>query len=378
MAFLDHKFNRILVGAIIAVLAVVWAVFLAIKPEPAKPLGITGNEISIIKSSNSLVDQVRAYRQLIERVGPVQAQEDLLASGMPFDGQTHLINHEVGNYLYQTMGDKGLSYCREYFLASCYHGFILNAIGVGGVAEVERVVVNCRDQGPGVYQQCAHGVGHGLLTFAGYANLPKGAEMCTQMTGRIPDFPQFNCEDGVFMENIWAVHDGTPSPDRWVDEKDPMFPCSDSRIKDEYRLACWSNQPSWLYQVYNGDVGKVGQQCLKVTPQNLKDMCFNGLARQIHPVTQGSTDKVFELCGKMPEGWSDFCSNTISHAAFSVGDRRMPFEICNRLTGPGQDTCYQQLIGSVNYYSQGQQNLKQEWCGKIEEEEWRTACSVQQ
>src|SRR6185503_15409650 len=97
-------------------------------------------EIQQIKTTNNLQEQVGYYKKLIERVGPIQAQEDLYHSGLPFTGQTHLLNHTVGDYLYEKFGAAGLSQCKEYFLSSCYHGFILNAIGTGGLPEVAKVM----------------------------------------------------------------------------------------------------------------------------------------------------------------------------------------------------------------------------------------------
>jgi hypothetical protein len=357
----------------LAGLVLILLIALTFKFSYQKPLSVGGNEIEEIKQNHNLADRVKSYRALIGRVGPVQAQEDLLHSGLPFDGETHLLNHTVGDYLYQTLGDKGLSLCKEYFLASCYHGFLLDVIGIGGVNEVAKVLEDCKLQGPGVYPQCSHAVGHGFLTFVGYANVTKALDLCREMTDKIADFPKFNCEDGVFMENIWAVHEGTPSPERWVKATDPVYPCDDSRIDNEFLLACWSNQPSLMYQQFQGDVGKIGAECLKITATDLQEMCFNGLARQIHPITQGSLEQTFALCGQMPKGWVDYCSNTISNAAFSVGDRNLPFDICNKQTETGKLSCFQQLISNIRYYAQTSAD-KKEWCSRVGDVSWREQC----
>src|SRR5579864_7540808 len=58
-------------------------------------------EIAGIKNTRDIIKQVDLYKQLIERVGPIKAQDDLFTSGLPFDGETHLLNHTVGEWLYK-------------------------------------------------------------------------------------------------------------------------------------------------------------------------------------------------------------------------------------------------------------------------------------
>lgn len=333
---------------------------------------VSADEIVKIKNTTSLIDQAKLYTHLIERVGPVQAQDDLLRSGLPFTGQTHLLNHTVGDYLYKKFGAEGLSQCREYFLASCYHGFVLNAIGSGGIPEVAKVMQSCKlDRA--VYPQCAHAVGHGFLTYVGYKNLTDALKECDQMPESVPDFPLFNCYDGIFMENIWAVHeDGKPSPDRWVKESDPFYPCNDKRIAQKYLLGCWSNQPALMYQLFHTDIKKVSEHCAKVPAADLKEMCYNGLSRQIHPITQGNLDKTFELCGLLGEK-TNYCINTIAQSAFGVGDRTLPFQICNRIDAQAKESCYSAIIYSARAYSKSSSELAG-WCAKIEDETWKQRC----
>ena len=216
-------------------------------------------EIAAIKKSRNLQEQTRFYNELINRVGPEQAQEDLLRSGLPFTGETHLLNHVVGDYLYKKYGVAGLSQCRDYFLSSCYHGFVLNAIAAGGTDEVVKIMESCRQQGAPTAAQCAHAVGHGFLAYGGYKTLLEALKLCDEMSGRVSGFPLWNCHDGVFMENIWGVHDGEPSPDRWVSSTDPFYPCNDPRIAENYLKGCWSNQPALMYQ--RSEERRVGKEC---------------------------------------------------------------------------------------------------------------------
>lgn len=337
-----------------------------------------GDEIERIKSTTNLAEQAVLYKKLIERVGVAQAQEDLVRSGMPFTGQTHLLNHTAGDYLYEKFGVTGLTQCKEYFLASCYHGFILNAIATGGIPEVARVMEACRNQDVyTVFPQCSHAVGHGFLAYIGYKNLTRALTMCDDMVNSVSGFPTFNCHDGVFMENIWAVHDGSPSSDRWVKDTDPVYPCNDPRINEKYLLACWSNQPSLMYQQFHGDIRKVGDQCGKIKQTNLMEMCYNGLSRQIHPIAGGNIDKTFDLCGQLGGKWVDFCIIVNETASFSVGDRSLPFAICQRINAESRDSCYQGLVGMINIYAKSSAE-QTDWCNKIDNQTWRERCLAQQ
>lgn len=340
-------------------------------------LARANTEIAQIKATTDLKVQTELYKKLMIREGAVQAQEDLYHSGLPFTGQTHLLNHEAGEWLYETYGAAGLSQCKEYFLASCYHGFVLDAIGDGGMPKVAEVMDACRKNGPAVFAQCTHAVGHGFLAFKDYKDLVGALKLCDEMQKTITDMPSFSCYDGVFMENIWGVHDdGKPSPYRWVKDNDPLYPCDDKRIDPKYLLGCWSNQPSLMFQQSRGDLAKVGQECLAVKQTDLQKMCFNGLSRQINPLTDGSAAKVFQLCNFLPTPWNNYCVTINANAYYSVGDRVVPFEICNQATEPTRTDCYNNLAGIIKYSSKTPAEA-QSLCKKIEDPTWQSRCLSQ-
>lgn len=307
--------------------------------------------IEIISTTNTRL-QATLYRQLIERVGPVEAQEDLVRSGLPFDGETHLLNHTVGDWLYTKYDTKGLIYCKDYFLSSCYHGFLIKYIGDKGMNSLDNVMQECWKISTPTASQCAHGIGHGLLAWDGYKNLPQALQDCDKVADLSRNFPSYNCYDGVFMENNWAVHnDGTPSPDRWVKESDPTYPCYDGHIAEQYRRACWSNQPQVMFKMFKGDIDKVAKACEEIDAKEYQDTCFDSLARQINPIAKGNPQMVFDLCNKMPVGWKNQCVNSNVSAFFSVGDRKIPFTLCEMIPESGVNSCYEILQQRINSYT---------------------------
>ena len=308
-------------------------------------------EITEIKVTQDMTARSQLYKKLIERVGPVQAQESLAHSGIPFDGQSHLLNHEVGEWLYSKYSTKGLAYCKDYFLSSCYHGYLIEFIADKGEDHLKDVMEECWKIGAPTATQCAHGIGHGLLAWNGYKNLPAALHDCDKVATQSPKFPTYNCYDGVFMENNWAVHeDGTPSPDRWYKADDPTYPCYDNAIDEKYRRACWSNQPQVMYKMFNGDISKVAKQCENIEATDYQETCFDSLARQINPVTQGNVDEVFKLCNVMPVGWKSKCVDSNVSAFFSVGDHQLPFTLCEIIPESGKKGCYEVLQQRISSY----------------------------
>ena len=153
-----------------------------------------------------------------------------------------------------------------------------------------------------------------------------------------------------------------------------MYPCNDPRIDKKYILACWSNQPSLVYQHSKGDVKKVADVCIKVKETEFQQMCFDGLARQIHPLTQGKAALAFDLCGNMPnEKWNNFCVYVNAGSSYAVGDRVVPFEICGQIRESGKADCYNRLLSMMGAYKKPGENLKN-LCTKITDADWRGKC----
>ena len=326
-----------------------------------------GREVQMILASQDRQEQIKYYLALLERVGPVEAQEQLYRAGLPFTGETHLLNHTAGDYLYEKHGLEGITYCRDYFLESCYHGLLLRVISGKAnddMDSIKRIMDHCQQAGVAVPSQCAHGIGHGYVAAVGYAQLVTALEQCDAIGAQIANFPLFNCHDGAFMENVFGVHEGKPSPDRWVKEDDDFYPCNDPRLRTQHINPCWSNQPALLFQRRHGNLAQVGEICLKVSPEGAQRTCFDGLSRQINPLTENKMEKVFSLCGQLPPEWQQFCYQVNVGASFSLGDRTMPYKVCAQLKDPAKTECYQVLFARISVYAKDSQD-KQGLCERI-------------
>lgn len=334
-------------------------------------------EITKIKTLTNVSESSEELLRLLERVGPMEAQEQMLRSGMPFDGETHLLIHTVGDYIYDKYGKDGLPYCKDYFLSACYHGFILNILGDHGLEGMGEVMERCNDAPPGVSSQCAHGAGHGFVAWHDY-DLKKALEMCDEVGEITENFGYFNCYDGVFMENMWGVHNGVPSEKRWVDENDIYYPCNDPRIPEKYLGGCWANQASLIFQYMKGDFKKTAEACDAVVDESYRNTCYNNFARQVHPATKGSPKKVFELCSfATGQERQDECVLTNMGSFWSVGDRESPYQICEMLEGNPRNDCFIRLRGMIEFYYGTDNDKMRVYCDKIKDNPHKQRCLEQ-
>lgn len=334
--------------------------------ESAEPAEIK----KLLAEKNPEIQKMIVY-DLAKKYGPLKALEYMRNSGFPFTGQAHLLVHEIGNFAYTTYGEDALKYCDESFLSACYHGVILHELGDRGLTGVSAMITRCQDAGKPVFTQCSHAAGHGFLAWKDYKVL-EALPLCDRLGVIDPSIPLFNCYDGVFMENIFGVHEGQPSSNRMVKADDPRYPCN--AVPEKYQNGCWANQATLMYQLFSGDLQKVALACDAVKNEQYKKTCYNNLARQIHPLAGGDITETVKLCSVAGETWKDYCLLTVAGAAFSVGDRAvMPYQICATLQEESKKTCYTTLFGLIALYGDTEER-RAEFCRYITEPDEKRMC----
>lgn len=329
-------------------------------------------EIEEIVNAGDISAREKIYIKLIERVGPEQAQIELKNSGLPFDGQSHLLNHTVGNFLYQKYGPAGITKCKDYFSSSCYHGIIINTLSDGEMDSVDSMLDLCKEKGEGFLDNCVHGMGHGFLPWVGYANLTEALVLCDSLSERVAGIAVDACYTGVFMENIWGVHEGTPSPDRWIKKDDKHHPCSDPRIAEHYRGACWQQQNTIMYDVFKLTHKQIAKECMALAVNRLQHNCFVGLFQSIHGYSGNNVDIQFNECSKMPPTWVRSC--LMSQVDFGVGqgDDVTPFEVCMRMHDEDKGQCYKNLNKYID--RSVLPDAKRSWCLKMPAQRREAEC----
>jgi hypothetical protein len=175
---------------------------------------------------------------------------------------------------------------------------------------------------------------------------------------------------------VWGVHDGKPSEKRWVKpETDLYYPCTDPRIAEKYLSACWANQATLMYQYFKADLKKTAQACDGVENPAYKEMCYNNFARQIHPLTNGKAENVLALCKNATgQYWQDYCMLSNMTAAWSVGDRAMPYALCDGATGAIRAQCFDRLVSMINFDYANSSSERTTYCDKISDTTYVQTC----
>ena len=139
-----------------------------------------------------------------------------------------------------------------------------------------------------VFTQCAHATGHGFLAWKDH-DLLGAQRLCDDLGAIVEGFPFFNCYDAVFMENYWGVHNGAPSPKRWLKADDPYYSCTDPRIPTAYLAGCWANQATVMNEIFHGDLKKVAEGCDGVKNPECREACYTTLFGAIAYFAQDQT-----------------------------------------------------------------------------------------
>jgi hypothetical protein len=339
--------------------------------EAEKSMG--DNEIKAILQSPDMQSQKKYYLQLINRIGAEKAQEELKNSSLAHNGNTHLLNHTVGEFIFEKYGPEGISKCKDYFSSSCYHGIIINTLSSGNLSKLDTMLDKCREKGEGSLLSCVHGMGHGFLPWVGYANLTEALDLCDRLNDRVAGISPDACYTGVFMENIWGVHGGKPSPDRWIKNDDKHYPCNDPRISERYLNACWQQQHTIMIDIFSLNFEQVAMECIEVKNKAYQKSCFEGLFQSLHGFSRNKVDAQFIECGKMPPGWFRSCMFNQIIFGIAQGDTVAPFEICKRISQQDKKTCYEDLSKHINYFISSTERGK--WCSKIPSQHRTGECS---
>ncbi len=329
----------------------------------------TQEEVPELKEILGPIQKIRleAARKLVERVGVEQALEILEHSDLPHTGEGHLVVHQVGFYAYQHYGLESILHCKDYFLQACYHGAIIEAASKGGFDEIAKMADTCKPGGPVRYFQCNHAAGHAILAIWNY-DLESSLKTCDDLFEKeTSTYPEAltSCHNGAFMENLFGVHDwGTEKSPKldWISDKDPYFPCN--AFDGKYQKGCWLNQAARIYQMEGGDIVKTARLCEQIKNNQYVTWCIDNLARQIHALTNGQAQQVFNMCSAIGQYWKENCIVINAGSFYSVGDFKTSLSICQQIAPIAQNQCFEQLKSQI-VGDNVESKIKKDRCSQI-------------
>lgn len=199
----------------------------------------------------------------------------------------HTLAHFIGQELYRRAGSapEAFNSCDGTCYGGCYHGVVEGYLSGGG--SLDNLTQACSgivDPSSGLYQDCLHGLGHGVMALTG-DNLPQSLAVCDKFSQ--PDY----CYMGVFMENS-SSPTNPDHPSQFLKASDPLYPCDS--LAEKYLPTCYTEQSNYFYQLSQGDWSKTIGLCLTV-PTPYRAGCISYVGGNV--VYFGQAAKLGAICG---------------------------------------------------------------------------------
>lgn len=234
-------------------------------PESGKPADVESLLRFISAYRAGRASQREIFKKHLEPLGGEVILEYLEAI-YPY---CHSQAHPLGSAIYARTKDLGvaLSICRRRCTAGCMHGAVREAFKDQTLGEIRgRLEEFCKGKEMlELYKRgnCAHGLGHAIMTTAGY-DLDEALKVCAAF----PEKPMgYYCATGAYMEYFAEVQDEEARG------RSLHFPCASER---PYQAACYRYQARRMLKALSGDVEALAKECLALSG-SWRLGCFHGL-----------------------------------------------------------------------------------------------------
>lgn len=382
--------NKILIIAIIAIPTLSLLVFLNMQPDSKNQTQNIIKNNSEINKSDIKAHDVESILSLcnldehcmVEALMELSKQQDeqiiydtiseLMFHISQAESFCHTQGHHIGSFLYAYTQDlqHALSIADRKCGGSMYHGivetyFMTEILLKDTDKDDIQIKDSCNELAedwPLLYNECVHGIGHGLLK--AYGDISPAVARCDEFQYQIE---QDNCQQGVFMENVVEFY---ITGGGIFDEDDLLYPCN--QLDSKYAANCYYYHASYILKK-TLSASKSFEQCNRLIDENLIQICYIGIGRQLgasitpfqrvidycqagNPdyhefcfkgiiiliTDQLETDKGFQTCAIYPEQFQEECfsfmGSWVSQQNFS---RDQIIEECNKAGVQHYDVCLQ-------------------------------------
>ena len=223
--------------------------------------------------------------------------ESVAAQRIPADGKCHRIAHIIGAAsLARNRGNVARTFAEG--SSSCfsgyYHGILERSLSEVRSYSADSLGAVVRDlcsdplfrASPWLADQCAHGLGHGLMIATGYS-LPLALLVCERLDAR---WDRRSCKSGAFMENLSSSYGVTS---RYLRDDDPLYPCNWVR-GDENKAVCYGLVTSRIIRL-GLDWHQTAEVCAGAE-KGYVAMCFGSFGRDIAGATRLDPVAIRETC----------------------------------------------------------------------------------
>jgi len=318
------------------------------------------------------------FKKLAQAKGAEYAFSVLRIAKLPPDTDLHLLGHVVGDELYKQKGLQGILVCTNDFRNACSHSIVIGLLMQKGEAALPAIADACRQApgGSGAYTMCYHGLGHGILAYAGY-DLARAATLC-EKTGTQGEAPQ--CVGGAIMEMIsggghdhelWQAKRG-----EWLKSQDPLHACLQDFMSAGGRIFCLMYITPYLWEAAGADIGHPADKdfaasfkfCDALLENDLagRDACFGGFGKEFTTLANNrdirNVDQMSDQQMRTVYDWCNLAGNKNGIAACTIhamnslywGGENKPagaIHLCNIIPDEYQQrSCFMGLIQSVRTY----------------------------
>jgi hypothetical protein len=311
--YVGAEFNRwwLLPFGILNVSALIAASIIIFGPSFIGPSLVDTGSSTLMDCSGARANDYSCYQeryqQLVYNSGVKAAFADLkdrfTKEGFVKD-HCHQMAHVIGRAAAHLYGDdvsstysQGDNFCASGY----YHGAMETVVANIGeqniLDEADKICADLRNKENQSlnYRNCTHGLGHGFMGL--YQNeVFESLDACDALAD---EFGRVFCSGGVFMQNI-INEDNTESPSKYLDADQPFYPCPE--VKTEYKHQCYSKHAGYALEKQNSDFAKVFDLCGKVE-EGFPPSCYIGLGDQaasmstVNPDTEeAQTEYIREQC----------------------------------------------------------------------------------
>ena len=305
-------------------------------------------------------------------------------SDMPI---AYLQCHHLTHYLAQTAYRQGATVdeiyqqCTPVCGGGCYHGALEAYFSENyppNVYQDENVLVGaanrvCGDLDsydlPGLYIQCIHGLGHGLM-YATDNEVPQALQVCDKLG---PFADKRVCYNAVFMEDILGAAGYSVHPSKYIGQTNDPFGMCES-YDERYRSSCYTSITFYkdLFSPFD-QAGVVGV-CEQV-PEEYQRACFFNYGA-IKALRTLNSSKIKFGCDYVKDaGYRNECvKGALQGLTSRYGSITAPaVEFCSVVRSENKESCWSQLGNSLSIWSKGKTDAlvfcdslpnveEQDWC----------------
>lgn len=300
-------------------------------------------EPSALRPDGNSNNQTRVeWEEDIRERGPREAYQSFLtrAASAANPDEAHTLAHLIGEALFNVLGLPGITHCDSSFEFGCYHSFFASAVHVHGIEILPEFRDVCKKAFTNNELPCQHGIGHGVLTYAGYDKLEEALTLCESVQTTL----EGGCVSGVFMEYNFHTMAATEQGTFYLRplSSNVYEPCD--HIAERFRPACYHEQVQWWQNHYGNDFKHIGTLCDALQGRE-QAVCFQGVGNYGADYGLLNQDAIHILCTDMPDDEAVF--NCHLGAAWLIrGDGSgyaAAAELCMKLPRENSARCQEQI-----------------------------------